>query len=114
MFFRSKCTPKIPHAAKLEIEAAEVDMLESRHHNMHKIAFSYLKSLEIVLNDLIVGHIKRKGLADQFYVDATSSPPKIYLNPSKDYYTSLKQFNKNFSVAHLMYFLERAVNQNHT
>src|SRR5690606_8858909 len=52
---------KIPHAAKLEIESAEMDMLESRHHNMHKIAFSYLKALEIVLNDLIIQHIKRKG-----------------------------------------------------
>lgn len=103
---------KIPHAAKLEIESAELDMMESRHHNMHKIAFSYLKALEIVLNDLIIHHIKRKGLADQFFVDATSAPPKLYLNPAKDYYITLKQFSKHFSISHLLHFMERCSNQN--
>ena len=104
---------KIPHAAKIEIEAAEVDMIEQRHHNMHKIAFSYLRSLEIILNDLIIHHIKKAGLGDQFFVDATSAPPKLYLNPTKDFYIPLKQFNKNFSMIHLLNFVERAANQNH-
>lgn len=111
--FPEEMYSKLPHAAKLEIEAAEVDMLEQRHHNMHKIAFSYLRALEIVLNDLIVHHIKRSGLSDQFFVDATSAPPKLFLNPTKDYYIPLKQFNKNFSVAHLLNFVERASSQNH-
>lgn len=104
---------KIPHAAKLEIEAAEMDMLESRHHNMHKIAFSYLKSLEIVLNDLIIHHIKRKGLSEEFFVDNTSAPPKLFLNPAKDYYIPLKQFSKNFGITYLLHFVDRCQNQNH-
>ncbi|MAX66225.1 MAG: hypothetical protein CME66_04750 [Halobacteriovoraceae bacterium] len=104
---------KIPHAAKLEIESAEVDMLEQRHHNMHKIAFSYLKALEIVLNDLIIHHIKKSGLGESFFVDATSAPPKLFLNPSKDYLIPLKQFNKNFSLSHLLNFVDRSSSHNH-
>ncbi len=111
--FPEEMYSKLPHAAKLEIESAEADMLEHRHHNMQKIAFSYLRALEIVLNDLIVHHIKKSGLGEQFFVDATSAPPKLYLNPTKDYFIPLKKFNKNFSVAHLMNFMERASNQSH-
>ncbi|MFT6633915.1 MAG: hypothetical protein ACJAS4_003888 [Bacteriovoracaceae bacterium] len=111
--FPEEMYSKLPHAAKLEIEAAEVDMLEQRHHNMHKIAFSYLRALEIVLNDLIVHHIKKSGQGEHFFVDATSAPPKLYLNPTKDYFIPLKQFNKNFSIAHLLGFVDRASNQSH-
>ena len=111
--FPEEMYSKLPHSAKLEIEAAEVDMLEQRHHNMHKIAFGYLKALEIVLNDLIVGHIKRSGLGEHFFVDATSAPPKLYMNTTKDYLIPLKQFNKHFSTAHLLNFMDRASNQNH-
>jgi hypothetical protein len=111
--FPEEMYSKLPHAAKLEIEAAEVDMLEQRHHNMHKIAFSYLRALEIVLNDLIVHHIKKSGQGEHFFVDATSAPPKLYLNPTKDYFIPLKQFNKNFSVSHLLSFVDRASNQSH-
>lgn len=111
--FPEEMYSKLPHAAKLEIEAAEVDMLEQRHHNMHKIAFSYLRALEIVLNDLIVHHIKKSGQGEHFFVDATSAPPKIYLNPTKDYYSPIKQFNKNFSVAHLLNFMDRASSGSH-
>lgn len=111
--FPEEMYAKIPHAAKLEIEAAEVDMLEQRHHNTQKIAFSYLKALEIVLNDLIVNHIKRSGLGEHFFVDATSAPPKLYLNPTKDFFISLKQFNRHFSMGHLLSFVDRASNQNH-
>ncbi len=111
--FPEEMYAKLPHAAKLEIESAEVDMLEQRHHNMHKIAFSYLRALEIILNDLIVHHIKKSGQGENFFVDATSAPPKLFFNPTKDYYTPLKQFNKNFSVAHLMSFMDRGTNQSH-
>jgi len=45
--FPEEMYAKIPHSAKLEIETAEIDMLEQRHHNMQKIAFSYLRALEI-------------------------------------------------------------------
>lgn len=111
--FPEEMYAKIPHAAKLEIEAAEVDILEQRNHNLHKIAFSYLKALEIVFNDLIVNHFKRSGLGEHFYVDATSAPPKLFLHPTKDFYIPLKQFNKHFSTAHLLNFLDRASNQGH-
>lgn len=100
---------KLPHAAKLEIEAAEMDMLESRHHNLHQMTFSYLKALEIVLNDLVIHHIKRKGLADEFFVDASAGSPKLFMNHTKDYYLPLKGFNKNFSVNNLLHFLDRGM-----
>lgn len=104
---------KLPHAAKVEIEAAELDMLEQKHHNVGRIAFSYLKCLEMILNDLIIGHIKRSGFAEDFFVDNTSAPPKLFLQHSKDYLIALKQFNKNFSINQMIYFLERCHTQNH-
>jgi len=104
---------KIPHAAKLEIETAEIDMLEQRHHNIHKIAFSYLRALEVIMNDLIIHHIKRKGQAEDFYVDTSSAPPKIFLQPSKDYFVTLKEYNKNFSINTLLHFVDYANNQSH-
>lgn len=103
----------LPHAAKIEIETAEMDILEQRHHNLHKIAFSYLKAMEVVMNDLIIHHIKKKGLAEEFFVDIQSAPPKLLLHPSKSDAISLKEFNKNFSLAHLLNFVEFASNQNH-
>lgn len=111
--FPEEMYAKIPHGAKLEIEAAEVDMLEQRHHNMQKITFSYLKALEIVLNDLTINHIKRSGYGEHFFVDATSAPPKLFLNPTKDFFISLKQFNKHFSAGHILNVMERAANQSH-
>ncbi len=111
--FPEEMYTKFPHAAKLEIESAEVSMMEHRRHNMHNIAFSYLRALEIILNDLIIHHIKKSGQGEDFFVDATVSPPKLYFNPTKDYYIPLKQFNKNFSVANLLNFMERGVNQSH-
>jgi hypothetical protein len=104
---------KIPHAARLEIEAAELDMLELKQHNVGRIAFSYIKTIEIILNDLIIQHIKRKGLAQDFFVDATSSPPKLFLQDSKDYFIALKDFNKNFSINQILHFVDRASAQNH-
>lgn len=111
--FPEEMYSKLPHAARLEIEAAEADMLEQRHHNMHRIAFSYLKALEIILNDLVVHHIKKSGFGDHFYVDTDSAPPKLHLEHTKDYFIPLKRFNKNFSISHLLYFVERASNNNH-
>lgn len=111
--FPEEVYSKLPHAAKLEIESAEMDLLEQRHHNMHKVAFSYLRALEIIMNDLIIHHIKRKGLGDQFFVDTASFPPKLFLHPTKDSYIPLTEFNKNFSIAHLMSFVDRVSGQAH-
>lgn len=103
---------KFPHAAKLEIEAAEMDMLESRHHNIHKMTFSYLQALEVILNDLVVHHLKRKGQAKDIFVDATTSPPRLYFNETKDFYVPLKQYQKNFSINNIINFVERGAAQN--
>ncbi len=111
--FPEEMYAKIPHTAKLEIETAEIDILENRHHNSHQIAFSYLRALEIVLNDLVVHNIRRKGMAKDFYVDATSAPPRLYLNPTKDYFITLKEHNKNFSIPMILNFVDRAVNGGH-
>lgn len=110
--FPEEMYAKLPHAAKLEIEAAELDMLESRHHNLQQMTFSYLKALEVVMNDLTVHHIKRKGLAAEFFVDATAGSPKLYMNETKDCFVPLKTFNKNFSLGNLFHFLERGERQN--
>ncbi len=106
--FPEEMYAKFPHAAKIEIEAAELDMFEGRHHNLQQITFSYLKALELILNDLIIHHIKKRGLAQDFFVDSQSSPPKLYLEHVKDYFVTLKSFNKSFSIGTLMHFLERA------
>lgn len=104
---------RIPHAAKLEIETAELDILEKRHHNIHQIAFSYLKALEIVLNDLIIHHLKKKGAANEFFVDIQSAPPKILLNDTNGNTVPLQSYNKNFSINSLLYFVENALKHNH-
>ncbi len=104
---------KISHAAKLEIETAELDILEKRHHNIHQIAFSYLLALEIVLNDLIIHHLKRKGLAHSFFVDMSSAPPRILLSDSKTDTVPLNMYHKNFSINNLLYFVENAIKHNH-
>lgn len=103
---------KLPHAAKLEIEAAEMDMLESRHHNIHKMTFSYIQALEVVLNDLVVHHLKRKGQGNEIFVDASSSPARLYFDQTKDFYIPLKQHQKNFSINNILNFVERGAAQN--
>ena len=97
----------LPYSAKIEIEASEIDMLERRGHNMHKIAFSYIKSVEIILNDLIIKNLKIKGYGDEFFVDVKSMPPKLYLHKEKTSFISLDKFNKSFSIGQLIYFVRR-------
>jgi len=104
---------KLPHAAKAEIESAELDMLEQRHHNMGRVAFGYLKALEVIMNDLVIHHLKRSGFGEDFFVDNTSSPPKLYLQQSKSHFVPIKQFQKNFSLNQIIYFVERCVTSNH-
>ncbi len=111
--FSEQMYAKIPHAAKLEIEAAELDMLEHRHHNLRGIAFNYLKALEIIMNDLVIHHLKRLGMGEDFFVDPETSPPRLYTQQEKDYYIPIKRHQKNFSINQIIYFVERCVNSNH-
>ena len=73
-----------------------------------------MKALEIVLNDLIIHQLKKKGAASEFFVDLQSSPPKILLTDSKSETSTLQAFNKTFSLNNLLYFVENAVKHNHT
>lgn len=98
---------KIPHAAKVEIESAELDILERRHHNLPRIAFSYIKALEVVLNDLIIHHIKRKGFGEQFFVAYESMPPKLYFEDNRDGLIPISKFQKTYSMNQLIFFMER-------
>ncbi len=100
---------KIPHAAKVEIEMAELDILEQRHHSMGKIAFSYIKALEIVLNDLIIHHIKRCGFGDEVFVNPDVMPPKLFLEKSHDNLIPISKFQKNYSINQLIYVLEKGM-----
>lgn len=111
--FPEELYAKISHAAKLEIETAELDILEKRHHNIHQIAFAYLKALEISLNDLIINHLKKKGLAQYFFVDLETAPPRILLTERKSNTVTLQAYNKNFSINNLLYFVENAIKHNH-
>lgn len=104
---------KLPHAAKSEIEAAELDMIDHRHHNLKKVAFSYIKALEITINHLIISHMRKSGLADEFYVKPTVMPPRMYLNDTDDTdLVPLSKFPKNFSITQLIYFIERVMKAN--
>lgn len=98
---------KLPHSAKAEIEAAELDILENRHHNMGRIAFAYIKALEIVINDLTIHHIKRSGFGDEFFVQTDSMPPKLFLENDRDGLVPISQFQKNYSIGQLIYFIQR-------
>ena len=98
---------KIPHSAKNEIESAEIDILEHRHHNNSRIAFSYIKALEIVVNDLIIQTIKRAGYGDQFFVNPNVMPPKLYLEDRNEDIVPISKFNKNYSINQLIYFVRK-------
>ncbi len=98
---------KIPHSARNEIEMAEIDILEYRHHNNSKIAFSYIKSLEIVLNDLVIHTLKRAGFGDQFFVNPHSMPPKLFWEKNSEEQIPISQFNKNYSIGQLIYFVRK-------
>ncbi|MBT7609252.1 MAG: hypothetical protein HN576_05820 [Bacteriovoracaceae bacterium] len=104
---------KLPHGAKAEIEAAELDMVEQRHHNLNKMAFSYIKALEITINHLVIGHIRKSGIADDFFVKPNLMPPKMYLNEHDEIdLIPLAKFPKNFSITQLIYFIERVIKSN--
>lgn len=111
--FSEQLYSKIPHAAKIEIESAELDMLEQRHHNPGKIAFSYIKALEIIVNDLVIHHIKRSGLGDSFFVGTETMPPKLYFEEKYGECVSLSTFHKNFSINQVVFFAKKAVEANH-
>ncbi|MBL7663891.1 MAG: hypothetical protein JNM93_02070 [Bacteriovoracaceae bacterium] len=101
---------KIPHAARAEIEIAEIDILENRHHNNHRIAFSYIKAFEIILNDLIIHTLKRKGFGEEFFVDASTMPPKLYFEKAEDHYIPISHFQKSFSINQLIFFIKKGFN----
>jgi len=103
---------KIPHAAKTEIEAAELDIVEKRYYNICRNAFSYVKALEIVINDLTIGHLKRKGVGNEFFVKPDSMPPKLYLSQEMDGLVPITKWHKNYSLTQLIYFVERCVDSN--
>jgi hypothetical protein len=110
--FPDKMYDKIPHAAKIEIESAEVKMLEDRHVNIQQVAFSHIKALEVVLNDLIIHHLKKKGFAEDFYVDTSVAPPRLYIYNEKHGLQTLKQFHKNISIRGLLVFLSKCKSGN--
>lgn len=104
---------KIPHSAKMEIESAELDMMDSRHHNFTKVAFSYIKAFEIIVNHLVIHHMKKAGIGDEFFVKPDVMPPKLYLNDfDADGLVPLGKFQKNFSINQLIYFVERIIKSN--
>ncbi len=103
-----KLYKKLPHSARAEIEIAEIDILENRHHNNKRIAFSYIKAFEIIMNDLVIHHLKRQGFGDEFFVDATSMPPKLYLEQASENLIPISAFQKNYSIGQLVYFLQKA------
>ncbi len=103
--FPEEIYQKLPHAAKAEIEMAELDIIENRHHNLGRIAFSYLKSIEIILNDLVINHIKRSGYGSEFWVDPSIHPPKLHLEKENASCIALSKYSKNFSIGQLIYFI---------
>jgi len=103
---------KIPHSAKLEIETAELDVLEQRGHNLAKLSFNYIKAFEIIINDLIIQTLKREGQADYFFVKPTVMPPKLYLDNREPDVVPLSQFQRNYSITQLMYLVQRCVKTN--
>lgn len=103
---------KIPYSARNEIESAEIDMLEKRTHNLTKIAFSYIKAMEIILNDLIIQHVKRSGYGDEFFVAYESMPPKLYFENDRKGLIPITKFQKNYSCTQLFYFVQRGVKAN--
>lgn len=105
--FPEQLYQKLPHSAKSEIGLAEMDILESRHHNLGHIAFSYIKALEIILNDLVINHLKRSGYGDEFWVEHLEHPPKLHLEKVNDKCVTFNKFNKNFSIGQLIYFVYR-------
>jgi hypothetical protein len=98
---------KIPYAAKTEIEEAEMDIMEKRGHSQCRNAFSYIKALELCLNDLVIGHIKRQGHGNHFYVKPETMPPKLFLDDNRPGLIPISKWQKNYSIKQLIYFVDR-------
>jgi len=110
--FHEEMYAKIPHAAKTEIEAAELDIAENRYRNIRRHAFSYIKAFEIILNDLIIHTLQKEGQGNEIFVQIDHPPPKLYLQ-ARSGTVPLAQFHKSFSIGQLIYITEKGWNNNH-
>ncbi len=102
---------KIPHAAKIELETAELDVLEKREYSNARNVFSYLKALEIIINDLVIGTLKRSKSCDKFFVKTDLNPPKIFINNPSGQLTNLSQWDKGFSIPQVLFLVRKCMEE---
>ncbi len=102
---------KIPLSARTEIESAELDIIENRYHNIKRNALSYIKALEILINDLVIGHLKRSGMGNDFFVKPETMPPKLYLEQEQGS-VPISKWHKNYSLTQMIYFVDRCLESN--
>ena len=105
---------KIPHAAKIELETAELDVLEKKEYSNARNVFSYLKALEIIINDLVIGTIKRSKYSDNFFVKTDLNPPKIFIKNTSNTLTNLSQWDKGFSIPQILFLVRKCMEEKYT
>ncbi len=111
--FGEEIYSKLPHSAKIEIESAEMEMLNPRKGSYKKVAFSYIKALEMSVNHLIIHHMKKSGLGKEFFVRPDVMPPKLYLNEfDSENLIPISKFHRSYSVNQLIFFVQRILKSN--
>lgn len=111
----SYCFPKkvfdyLPHGAKEALISAELNILDFQ--NFRGTAFSYLKSLEITFNHLVINKIKVMKMEKEFFVNADKM--LLGFNKNEHYDTALKDYHRSFSINSMINFFKRGSERNET
>ena len=108
--FPRKVLEALPQAAKEAILSAEMDILDNRFNNVNEIAFSYLRSLEAILNHLFKKQIIKSGMGDEIYVD----PKKgfIFSYKKSSDLIPIKDYTSSFSMPKIINFITHSISKN--
>jgi len=111
--FGDELYSKLPHGVKVELESAELEFKNKKKNSYNKMAFSYIKALEISVNYLVIHQMKTNGLGKEFYVRPDVMPPKLYLNEfDSENLIPIQKFHRSYSVNQLVYFVQRILKSN--
>jgi len=101
----------LPFAVKTEIEMAESNYFEHEGEDALQNAFTLIKALEMLCNDLVIGTLRREGHGENFFVDASCMPAKIYLRKEQEHFVSLEHWQKTFGIRQVLILVERCLSR---
>lgn len=105
--FPRKVLEALPQAAKEAILSAEMDILDNRFNNVNEIAFSYLRSLESIINHLFKKQILKAKMGSEIFVD----PKKgfIYSYHKSGDLIPIEDYTSSFSIPKILNYITHAI-----